>query len=193
MFGNEMETQIKGSNAKRRGRPPKAGESKRTNFNTRLRNSLRVQLEGEALAAGRSLSEEIEARLERSFADETIEPALGRQGRAFLRLLVRVLRHAPVICGLSSEEDWLDDPTARDMALRELVYVAEALKPHGDPSHETARHAEIQAQRTLLALGDESPNEPWSRWAAAMRADLGPAMAGRAIAWRKKFIDSNSE
>jgi hypothetical protein len=50
-----------------RGRPPrKMGEPKRTSFNTRLRQSLRQYLEAAATQNGRSLSEEIEYRLEQS-------------------------------------------------------------------------------------------------------------------------------
>src|SRR4051812_7138361 len=53
---------------KRRGRPPKyAGEGKRQNFSFRIRSSVRNQLIGAVAESGRSLSEEIEYRLEQSF------------------------------------------------------------------------------------------------------------------------------
>ena len=55
----------------RRGRPPKGGEGKRASFNTRIRDSLKQQLERAAAEAGRSLSEEIEFRLEQSFLEES--------------------------------------------------------------------------------------------------------------------------
>jgi hypothetical protein len=159
----------------------------------RTTETLKAQIEAAALMSGRSIAAEIEHRLERSFADEMPEPAaLGRQGRAFLKLLDRSLRHAPGVCGLSSEDDWLDQVDAYDVARRELTLIMEALRPPGDPSPETFRHAEMQAQRTLLALGDETQNQPWSRWAASMRNELGPAMAERAISWTKKFVDSRA-
>jgi hypothetical protein len=51
----------------KRGRPPmKAGEAKRASFNTRLRGALKSELEKSASDSGRSLSEEIEFRLEQS-------------------------------------------------------------------------------------------------------------------------------
>ena len=54
----------------RRGRPPiKSGKPKRASFNTRLRDETKRGLEAAAEASGRSLSEEIEFRLEQSFRD----------------------------------------------------------------------------------------------------------------------------
>ena len=57
--------------SKRRGRPSlPSDQGKRAHFTTRLRTGLKKSLEAEAANAGRSLSEEIEFRLERSFADQ---------------------------------------------------------------------------------------------------------------------------
>ncbi len=69
--------QSAGGTKARRGRPPlKAGQPKRTSYNTRLREELRERLEREAGQAGRSLSEEIEFRLERSLLDEDARKAV---------------------------------------------------------------------------------------------------------------------
>ncbi len=55
----------------KRGRPPlPPGEGKRASFNTRLRMALKKRLEEEAVQNGRSLSEQIEFRLERALHDE---------------------------------------------------------------------------------------------------------------------------
>jgi hypothetical protein len=55
---------------KRKGRPPKyAGEGKRQNFSFRIRDKVREQLIAAVQETGRSLSEEIEHRLERSFEE----------------------------------------------------------------------------------------------------------------------------
>lgn len=65
---------------KRRGRPPKVpGEAKRASFNTRLRSGLKEALEESARGAGRSLSEEIEFRLERSFLMDDVTAFLRAQ------------------------------------------------------------------------------------------------------------------
>src|SRR5580704_9417230 len=54
-----------------RGRPPlDPGVAKRASFNTRLRPALKLALETAAKQEGRSLSEEIEFRLEQSLDDE---------------------------------------------------------------------------------------------------------------------------
>lgn len=51
-----------------RGRPPlPPGQAKRAHFTTRLRTELKEKLRAAAEANGRSLSEEIEYRLEQSF------------------------------------------------------------------------------------------------------------------------------
>jgi len=55
-----------------RGRPPKQTEIKRTFFQTRMRESQRRRLEAAAAENGRSLSEEIELRLELSLRDNDI-------------------------------------------------------------------------------------------------------------------------
>ena len=107
-----MEAQV---TAKRRGRPPKDGEGKRTNFNTRLRNSLRVQLEKDALAAGRSLSEEIEARLEHSLSEAKtwgghLNMAAHHALTAVVFTMAGVSRKTP--------ESWLYDPKTFEAVLR---------------------------------------------------------------------------
>jgi hypothetical protein len=66
------------------GRPPKRGEPKRAPFQTRIRESLRARLEEMAAAHGRSLSEEIEQRLEDSFIG--LEARFG--GKAALNVAV---------------------------------------------------------------------------------------------------------
>lgn len=56
---------------RRRGRPRKH-TAKRASFHTRIREVLKGRLEAAAAEAGRSLSEEIEHRLEQSFRDERV-------------------------------------------------------------------------------------------------------------------------
>src|SRR5262245_43994571 len=59
---------------KRIGRPPKANEDRKAvNFTFRSRGQMRERLQTAAIASGRSISEEIELRLERSFWQEEIE------------------------------------------------------------------------------------------------------------------------
>jgi hypothetical protein len=66
---------------KRRGRPPlEPGRAKRASFNTRIRPALKLALDTAAKEQGRSLSEEIEFRLERSLDEERPQMATFRNG-----------------------------------------------------------------------------------------------------------------
>lgn len=68
------------------GRPPKpAEEGKRQSLTFRLSADMRTEIERAAMQKGRSLAQEVESRLERTFE---IEKVLGSQEHArFLRLL----------------------------------------------------------------------------------------------------------
>jgi hypothetical protein len=89
-----------GSAPRRRGRPPLSpGAPKRAAFNTRLREALKKQLEIAAAAAGRSLSEEIECRLEQSFQNG------GPRTQALLRSLGNQTK-----LWAGEPDSWLDDP-----------------------------------------------------------------------------------
>ena len=76
--------------ARGRGRPPiEPSQRKRNNVTVRVRDDTKGRLTAAAALNGRSLSEEIEARLERSLADEETryEDFGGRGGFEFLRVL----------------------------------------------------------------------------------------------------------
>ncbi len=97
-------TAVKSPGAQR-GRPAlKLGSPKRSSFNTRLRTEIKQRLETEARTAGRSLSEEIEFRLERSFQQEA--DFGGRQLHGLLRLLVGVAEIIQERTGKSASNDW---------------------------------------------------------------------------------------
>jgi hypothetical protein len=64
---------------KRIGRPPKpAAERKERNFTFRTRPELRAQLTEAAAKSGRSISEEIEYRLDRTFMTDELSDGLER-------------------------------------------------------------------------------------------------------------------
>jgi hypothetical protein len=89
------------------GRPPRhAGEHLRKNRTFRVRDRLDEMLEASAKKAGRSVSEEIEHRLEVSFLDERQNAyLLGTDVGAHI---LRTLRAAMVLEGVSPE--WDGDP-----------------------------------------------------------------------------------
>ncbi len=89
----------------RRGRPAlKPGSPKRSSFNTRLRGETKQRLEDEARIAGRSLSEEIEFRLEQSFRDEAAYG--GRNTNDVLKVMGAVAAHVQTRTGKSASDDW---------------------------------------------------------------------------------------
>jgi hypothetical protein len=72
---------------KRVGRPPKSPEDRKTvNFTFRSRGQMRELLQAAATASGRSISEEIEHRLEASFQkDNTADIAVAAASEAINR------------------------------------------------------------------------------------------------------------
>lgn len=104
----------------RRGRPPlKAGEAKRASFNTRLRNALKERLEDSARSAGRSLSEEIESRLERSF-DRT-ESLGGQEYEALFQMMAAAARVIEARLGNSPFAHPVASAVARN-AWRQIIH-----------------------------------------------------------------------
>jgi hypothetical protein len=104
----------------RRGRPPlKSGEAKRASFNTRLRNALKEHLEESARAAGRSLSEEIESRLERSF-DRT-EALGGLEYEALFQMMAAAARVIEARLARSPFSDPMASAVARN-AWRQIIH-----------------------------------------------------------------------
>jgi hypothetical protein len=104
----------------RRGRPPlKSGEAKRASFNTRLRNALKEHLEESARAAGRSLSEEIESRLERSF-DRT-DALGGLEYEALFQMMAAAARVIEARLGRSPFSDPMASAVARN-AWRQIIH-----------------------------------------------------------------------
>jgi predicted HicB family RNase H-like nuclease len=86
---------------KRIGRPPKAKEDRKAvNFTFRSRGQMRERLQTAAIAAGRSISEEIEFRLEKSFWQEETERDTAKLQVALPERLRSDLEHA------AKHHDW---------------------------------------------------------------------------------------
>src|SRR5437660_327572 len=80
---------------KRIGRPPKAKEHRKAvNFTFRSRDQMRERLEAAAAASGRSISEEIEHRLNQSFDEERLSAAFlgGTDTAKTLQLIANAMR-----------------------------------------------------------------------------------------------------
>ena len=89
----------------RRGRPPLARDKgKRAVLNARVTKKIRQRLETSASARGRSLSQEIEFRLERSFGED--DARISEFGD---KLTYRVMKL------LALAKEWVEDDTGKEM------------------------------------------------------------------------------
>src|ERR1700726_3121392 len=97
-------------------------------FSTRIRPDLRQKLEQGAKQSGRSLSQEVEHRLRRSFVeDDKIADAFG--DRRTYRLM-RIMSDAIHLSRQDQDdENWLDDPFRFRVALAAMRSVVEAIEP----------------------------------------------------------------
>jgi hypothetical protein len=157
----------------------------------RLAPKLREDLVAETVISGRSLTEEIELRLARSFHNqaalqEALENAYGAQGAALLMLLGRIIRSAPGGYKLSVEADWLSDINAFDRAATGIVFALEALRPLGDPLPAERSLSQNMAAR-LLTMFVETPRQSW---VATLLVGFGEAVAQRLTDWSKKYRDA---
>jgi hypothetical protein len=137
--------------AKRRGgrpsRPPEPGE--RVVMSFRVTPDLKARLDQAAEQTGRSLTQDIELRLQQSFDLETL---LGEPSARTLTVL-------HILCGLATFEtggkDWLDDPAAFTVVLNRWIDELERLGPRSSVT--IARRVE-KVREAIERLGDD--NEP---------------------------------
>lgn len=136
----------KGKTQSRRGRPPLPPESgKRHPIGIRTTKELHDRVESAAKRSGRSIAQEIEFRLERSFAvDEEARTALdvayGRRLAGLLMLIGRTMRqvgsttrrlstgHQDNLPGRS----WFSDPWAFNEAVQAANRLIDGYRPTGD-------------------------------------------------------------
>jgi hypothetical protein len=126
----------------RRGRPPRTpGEAKTAQFNTRARPSLKAKLDAAAQANQRSVSEEVEVRLEQSFSLETL---LGRREALFPAVAFALAgQHAAEISGHPVAE-WQRDQHCYEEAMLALVEVLWRQHPDPDDTPWPARRHWLQ-------------------------------------------------
>jgi hypothetical protein len=123
---------------KQRGRPRlEPGIAKRGSFNTRLRPALKLALETAAKQEGRSLSEEIESRLERSLDDErhlvdALELGFGRQEAGLMLAIGYVIRDT-VPARRPGEIGWLANPEAFQVVVESINLLLQIIDPGTHP------------------------------------------------------------
>jgi hypothetical protein len=118
----------KDAGRRRRGRPAlPVGEAKRASFNTRLRNDTKERLEKEARKAGRSLSEEIEYRLERSIQVQDAQCEVF--GGKLPLILMRALAAYGAATSATRGKDYLSDKSVFDEVFAQWFAALYTLRP----------------------------------------------------------------
>jgi len=150
----------------KRGRPPKfaPGERTRGPLTIRLRDQIRQELETTAAAAGRSLSEEIEYRLELSFSRrDYLRETWGDDFFNLAEAAAKSLAHLQQFTG----ESWVKDDRTGELfvkILAELVhryrYQADLAELWGKPFEE-AQKSDPELVDTFSTLGGlAGPHHP---------------------------------
>ena len=185
---------------RRPGRPhrePDSGE--RVGLSLRVTPETKRSLDAAAAAAGRSLSQEAELRLEQSFSRQALlsgamSLAYGRQATAIVLTLARELVHAGRIGSVISTgkfetmENWVSNPFAYKQAIEAAGAVLEAFRPPGQISPVGPGPGSDGALITLAAIknpawGDQFPdqhrNPEMERFAAEIRDLAGDELVSR--------------
>jgi hypothetical protein len=138
-------------------------------LSTRIRADTRQALESAASASRRSLSQEIEHRLRRSFGDDRIisEKYGNRQNYALLGLLSQLFEAAP-----GPTTSWLHDPENFNHVVHSINAVLTALRP---PS------AATEPSNTDMFLGNIN--------AAALADELAAADASMPLTKKPRRLD----
>jgi hypothetical protein len=180
------------------GRPstaPRSGE--RIGMSLRVTPDIKQRLERSALETGRSLSQEAELRLERSFRDDDLLPQLmaaayGEKLAAVLMIVGAAMAEAGRTAGFQETRtpegavEWFDRPVAYDQAAQAAKAVLGTLAPEGD-----VRPPRGKPVLPLLLFGDSFANTFLSlatgqlemptraRWAEVVRSMLGNDLINR--------------
>lgn len=175
-------------------------EGKRTQVSLRVPPALKRRIDAEAFRQGRAVADEVEARLEASFArqdllTETMGLAYGEQVAALLQVIgeaLNLLSSAPLLEASAhrdgspmSRANWLRDPDVYAHAKTTIITIVETLEPP-DPDAAAGfppppeKFLRVSAHTAayflhLVAVSDEP------RW-AALRDRLGgltPALSSK--------------
>lgn len=175
----------------KRGPAPR-GEfvGKTTVFSTRIRPDTRAALKQSAERSGRSLSQEIEYRLRRSFSeDEKIADVFGtRRNYALMRVIASLME---------INTEWADDPVTFNELVQSINSFLQSMRPSGGATEHpfglpSGWEGEDLAARAVLEIRHANSTLPLSRGSrsehrrAVIKGDLGPLID-------RPVISSNTE
>jgi hypothetical protein len=144
----------------KRGPAPKGEyEGKSQVLSTRIRPDTRARLVEASRESGRSLSQEIEHRLRRTFIDdEKISDVFGDR-KTFM--LMRVAALALQWQSLLSDRDWLNDPWLFDLAIKTINRTFEAIRPSGPANPPVGGISEERAEHGKEFMIAQVPSMLW--------------------------------
>jgi hypothetical protein len=154
----------------RLGRPPlKAVNRRKHTLSVRVREKLRRQLEQSAEEEGRTLSQEVEFRVEQSFdrtelVFDSMKLAYGAELAGLLMLIGRAMSGAGRTSGLKGNTvqftgtEWLADPFAYEQALNAAVAVLKGLRP---PGRAVAAGGDAKFAETMKVFMRTSNSNSW--------------------------------
>jgi hypothetical protein len=161
----------------------------------RLTPESKARIDKAAAASGRSISQEVELRLDLSFRDidafdRAIEVGHGRQIAGLLMLFGRVMRdvgaHAAHLSTGTIDSNWLTDPFAFDQVAKGIATALEAFRPAGEaraPAEQDAERAarlgrlgELLARGAIEAIKNPVRGGEIGEWARPVRECLGNAV-----------------
>lgn len=169
-----------------------AAVGKRYPLNMRTTFEVRRQLEAGARASGRSLAQEAEFRIDRSFLDqrlmiEALELTYGRELAGILMALGEVMQTTGRQAGfmatrtLEGSQQWWANPYAYSQAVEGSNRIFERLKPEGEPTPPKVPRLDSETLGKLIAdslLREVTSDEPISsaliELAPRLRRSLGP-------------------
>ncbi|WP_342167070.1 hypothetical protein [Methylobacterium sp. SD21] len=149
----------------------KAGEDRRNPVNTRIRDTLRERLEEAAKLSDRTLSHEIEERLERSFDQH--DELLTRFGNYKNISIVTAIVSAWNVIEIVSKETWTANAESVLMARDAASRVLELVKPDDGSRVDTSEPVFTNA---LAALGEVSTRYQDRDTITAMAASVAVAL-----------------
>jgi hypothetical protein len=170
-------------------------------LSTRIRADTRASLVAAAESSGRSLSQEIEHRLRRTFTDDrNIVDAFGsRRNYALMKLIASVIETTANL--KRPNIDWLDDPYAFDQVTRAVAAILELIRPAGElPNssddndmldHGGRMQWKVNALEALRAVQVADAKLPLTKGArrqhimAKLKSDIGD-VADRAVLYGRK-------
>jgi hypothetical protein len=132
--------------ARRRGPKPRGQfEDKRFTLTTRITESTRKRLEAAVANSGRSLSQEIELRLDQSFRDDVAWG--GARTKALLQILASMSQlHGPY----SHDDDWLKDKLYFNEVLHKWYQYFENLRLSFYDADKEERRKDIEEYSKLI-------------------------------------------